>query len=595
MAEEKKEELKKIVKSRIKGLGLDALFHQVELKDKKETLSKGEPVSSEEKTLLERLKRISLSKKESFFSLLLQNIKQSLGLSPSLRSIIKISQDSLKVLKEKRIKDKTIIQEAFYRVIPPLIRKNPQKREEFVKETLKEFLSPQEDRFITVIIPRQKVIMKFLTLPTAEEREIEKMLEFEIKEIIPLPVSEIEFDYQIIEKEENKTHLILVGIKKQDILDYLSFLEKAEVNPSRIEVSSLSLYNFLKPNLNKEENLLQVNIANSYTDLNIIRRGRLLFSRSLNIGSESLTLNLAKNLNLSLDNAEKIKKENGIILSQKEKNPTAQEISKIACQWADSLIEEIEKTLTYLKLKENERIEIDKLILSGGGSRLINLPDYLKEKLKLRVNFSKIPDYIELPNPQTAQNYEKYFLEFVELSYPFLKDKKKLIDINLLPQKLRKALKTRLTKIKILIFSSFFLLLILSLSLVASFIIHNKEKTLTQKEEILKRLSKEIEELKLFKQRIRNIQAYISPEKSCMEVLREISLLAGPDIIINKFSFEKDNLVILDGEASSHSSVVKFSKDLGESKIFKASQIKYTKRKERIREEVIFEIICKLR
>ena len=597
MEKNKKEELKKIVKSRIKGLGLDALFHQVDVGKKDETPSKKEPVSKEEVALLHRLKRISLPKKEKILPLLLKSIRENLGFGPIQRTIIKIGESSVKALKEKKIKNKIIIEKAFYKVIPPLIRKNPQKKEEFIKEKLEEFFSSSKDNgLISVVIPRAKVILKFFSLPTIEEKELKRMLKFEIKEHLPLPASEVELDYQIIDKEDKKTYLILGGIRKQDIEKYLGFLERVGIKPSKIEVGSLGLYNFLAPNLNKEENILQLNIGDSSTDLNIIKGKRLLFSRSLNWGSRNLTLLLAESLNLSLDNAEKIKKENGIILSQKEKNSTVKEISKIASRWADFLVEEIEKSLTYLRLKENIKIEIDKVILSGGGSRLINLCDYLKEKLKLKVTLAKIPDFVELSSEEeTTQTYKKYFLELVTLTYPLLKDKKEFLNIDLLPQKLKSAIRLRKNKIRVFILSSLFLIVSLVLSLWGFLILNNKEKEIAQQKKIRDILSQEVEELKTFKERIHNIQAYISLEKSCMEVLREISLIASEDITIDKFLFEKDKIVLLNGQASSHASVVKFSKSLSESNLFENAQIKYTRRKERTKEEVIFEIVCKLR
>ena len=113
--------------------------------------------------------------------------------------------------------------------------------------------------------------------------------------------------------------------------------------------------------------------------------------------------------------------------------------------------------------------------------------------------------------------------------------------------------------------------------------------------EKIERLKPQLETIQNLKKKIRSIEDYVSTRQSCMEALREISLVVSPDITINKFYFEKNKSVVLTGGASSHSSVVTFSKNLGESELFDDAKIRYTKKEDILKENVDFEIICSLR
>ena len=65
--------------------------------------------------------------------------------------------------------------------------------------------------------------------------------------------------------------------------------------------------------------------------------------------------------------------------------------------------------------------------------------------------------------------------------------------------------------------------------------------------------------------------------------------------MIEAFSFEKNESVILTGSAQSHKSVLDFSKSLNDSRLFDSAKIRYTRKKGGpTSQEVTFEIICSL-
>ena len=594
----KKKKLDEIVKSRIKGLGLDALFHQVDIskKDEESHKSKKQPVSLEEIRLLEKLKRgLASNKQKKIIHSIAALAEDIFTPKTSTKISLKLSSNSVKLVEIKNGKNGTFLTKALYIPIPSILTSNQERMEEFIlKSILKEIDIKKINRcFTSVIIPRSKAIVKFLKLPTQQLMEVRKMMEFEAERHLPFPLSEVETDFYIIKKEENKTHVLLVAVKKEEISKQLHILKKIGIKPSAVEISSLALYNSLNSPLYHDEFSLQINIAATSTDINVVRGRELVFSRGIDWGSKVLTLDLSKYLNLSFENAEKIKKENGILLSREPKDRISKDISQRSSIWADYLVSEINKTVQYLRLKEG-RVTIEKIVLTGGGSKLTNLNEYLRDKLKTKVIMHKPPKDIRISCDTDI--YTKYFQELSILVGIALRNAPaRQIEINLLPQKIKYSIQVKKQKIKRTYAIAAALIGISVLLITPYWIVRKRNVRINILREKIERLKPQLETIQNLKKKIRSIEDYVSTRQSCMEALRQISLVVSPDITINKFYFEKNKSVVLTGGASSHSSVVTFSKNLGESELFDDAKIRYTKKEDILKENVDFEIICSLR
>jgi len=593
----KKDKLDKVVKSRIKGLGLDALFHQVDVSKKDEDYQKPKkhPFSLEEINLLEKLKRgLEIKKQKKIINLIAAWLKEILTPKASTKISLKLGSTSIKLVEIKNTKENILLTNVLFLPIPPILASNQENREEFILKSLSQEVDIRKINrcFISTIIPRNKVIIKFLKLPTQQLTEIKRMLEFEAERHLPFPLSEVETDFHIIKREENKTYVLLVAVKKEEIAKQLYLLKRIGIKPSAVEVSSIALYNSLIFLSEKKGFSIQINIAATSTDINIVKESKLIFGRGIDWGSKALTLDLSKFLNLSFENAEKIKKENGIILSKETKDRISKDISEKSSLWANYLIAEINKTIQYLQLKEGP-VKIDKIILTGGGSKLINLNEYLRDKLKTKVTVYAPPKDIKISCD--ASSYHKYFPQMSLLLGIALRGlSSRQIEINLLPQKIKYSLQIKRQKMKrITVLAA--ALIGISISLITPYwIIADRNKQINKFREEIKILKPQLETIQDLRKKIRSIEDYISTKQSCMEVLRQISLIVSPDITIDKFSFDKNKSVVLAGEASSHSSVVTLSRNLSELSIFEDAKIRYTKRENVLKENVDFEIVCSL-
>jgi type IV pilus assembly protein PilM len=140
-------------------------------------------------------------------------------------------------------------------------------------------------------------------------------------------------------------------------------------------------------------------------NINIISNGVSVLARDIVVGSEQLTEQLANKLNVDLASAEKIK------LGKELCQDNQDEITNIFNQTCTQWVLEIKKAID-LYFANNPDSPLQSLVLSGGGSKVNGLAEYIGEETGLNVimfnPFEKMtydekkfdPDYIHLVAPE---------------------------------------------------------------------------------------------------------------------------------------------------------------------------------------------------
>ena len=589
--QEKRRRLNEVVKSKIKGLGLDALFHQVDVtaKDDKPTAVpsnilpeqtpvpppvSGVPFITAAADFFRRAGNKLLRRNNDFI-------------------IFDIGTSAVKALLLRHEKNAAQPQNVFHFPVPHLVAASEEKFKIFVQESLTSVLSktPGKKATAVTILPRSSAIVKFITLPTQNKEEIKKMLIFEAEQHLPFSPSELETDYCILAKNHPGCDIILAAAKKEDIHRHLSLFESAGIHPAAITISSLALYNAGRLNFPAQGVCVQVHIGATFTDINIISDGIMRFSRSLEWGAKNFTLRLSAALNISFDNAEKIKKENGIILIKNADNQTQKHISDNARVWADELIGEIKRTIESFQLHMGIR-DIAQIRLSGGGSRLINLNEYLRDTLRAKVIMEKPAAGID----PGLDIYARYFLELHPLLGVGENADGRHLYLNLLPETIQRSRQRQKQHIRQGIVAAVSLVVGFCVLTFPAWILSLRAQRIKALDAQLAALHSQTAAVQDLKEKIAKIEEYTAAKNSCMEILREMSIIIPDDITINRFSFEKNESVILTGIARSHSSAVNFSLKLNESPFFENVKIIYTRKKDIPGEEIVdFEIFCGLK
>jgi general secretion pathway protein L len=126
---------------------------------------------------------------------------------------------------------------------------------------------------VSIAVPREKVIARFIRLPIAAKENLRKVLEYEMPKYTPFEKGEIYFDYCLLKEERNWLHLFAVFARKADIDPYVSLLKKMGIQPISIQIPSVAALNlfFYNKGGGEGETSVLVDIAEPFLEMNLIQ------------------------------------------------------------------------------------------------------------------------------------------------------------------------------------------------------------------------------------------------------------------------------------------------------------------------------------
>ncbi len=253
---------------------------------------------------------------------------------------------------------------------------------------------------VALSLSGHSVIIKRVSLPEMSEDELAESIQWEAEQYIPFDIQDVNIDYQVLQGDvpaaEGTMDVLLVAVKKSKINDYTSALSQAGKAPIVVDVDVFALQNAYEVNYPAEPDLslALVNIGAGVTNISIMQGTSSVFWRDISIGGNQYTDTIQKELNLSFERADAIKR------GEEQPEEGTERLQQIFNQVSQDVTSEVQKTLDFYKATSSGEA-VNKLILSGGSCRIPGLQEMLAERFG-------VP--IEMFNPfQVIQVNEKKF------------------------------------------------------------------------------------------------------------------------------------------------------------------------------------------
>ena len=235
-------------------------------------------------------------------------------------------------------------------------------------------------RNVATSVSGHSVIVKRVTLPMMTEDELYDRIQSEASQHIPFDISDVNLDYQLLESVDAQMDVLLVAVKKDKILNHTNVLAQAGKAPTVVDIDAFALQNCFEVNYDPDpgQTVALLNIGASVMNINIVRGGAPLFTRDVSVGGNQYTDALQKELDLSYEDAERLKKGEAIAGVAEEHRST------ILRSVSDILILEIQKTFDFFRATATGE-NIQKIFVAGGTARVPGLVDLLREEFALPV------------------------------------------------------------------------------------------------------------------------------------------------------------------------------------------------------------------
>ncbi len=255
-----------------------------------------------------------------------------------------------------------------------------------MKEALKLKSAP-----VNYAISGQNIFARFVKLPTVAEDKIDQIIGFEAQQNVPFPIEEVIWDYQLVGSgKEGQVEVVLVAIKS-DLLDDLNATSEGNgFRTTIVDAAPMALYNAFRYNYSDLPGCtLLIDLGARTTNLVFIETGKV-FSRSINIGGNTITANLAKEFQESFSAAEERKKKDGYVslggAYADDKNADIAKEAKIIRNAMTRLHAEISRSINFYRAQQAGTAP-QRIFLCGGTANLPYLREFFAEKFQLPIEY----------------------------------------------------------------------------------------------------------------------------------------------------------------------------------------------------------------
>lgn len=389
-------------------------------------------------------------------------------------------------------------------------------------------------------LPRERTIIRYLTLPSTNPAELKEMLMFDIERHVPFPLDKIQIDHSIVETREDSSVVKVAAAPLEEIEAWMDVFEEAGIQVEVVDVDVLAAcasYTFDSDDTTPVRAVLD--IGRSRCNLGVLSGAKVRFSRTATFGENRLREYLG--------------------MADSKEHPERSDP-----RWVKDLAMEMNRLLHAYECEEGTE-GIKEIILCGGAAKIEGLDRELAGALGRRVR--AVPpelhgiggvDGVASPELTVAIG-----LALRSVDQP---------DINLIPDKVlakRERIEKRRVNRNIAIYAGIVLFLlggIVGVKFQAKFA--HRARLLAA----LSNIEPKIKDIRRKKAEIDAIRANIDQENSFYNVLKELYRITPDNVMYLTINFEKRKQLDLRGRVPTDQDFLNLMNVLKESKYFKDVQ-----------------------
>lgn len=256
-----------------------------------------------------------------------------------------------------------------------------------------------ESKKVNLSICGQNIIIRYIVLPTMKEADLSKAVEFELERYVPFKREEVVIDYRVLgEIGNNKIVVLLAAAERRLIQERFNLVKDAGLEPQLINIDALALaeaFKMASPH-NKGVSIL-LDFGYRTTKLVVLQDEIPYFSRDIEIGKFDIIQAIPQDLAGDFD-----------LTKEWEDQPKAkaEEIDKLTQAILNNLVGELSLSFEYCERNLEKKIE--KLYLTGGGSKVRILLKFLEKTPNFKINLWNPAQKFRISPSINAEDLKEY-------------------------------------------------------------------------------------------------------------------------------------------------------------------------------------------
>ncbi|UNK43126.1 pilus assembly protein PilM [Luteimonas sp. S4-F44] len=224
------------------------------------------------------------------------------------------------------------------------------------------------------------VITKTIPMPAdLDEDELESQIELEAVNYIPYPIEEVNLDFAVLGPSPgnpDSVQVLLAASRSENVELRASALELGGLVARVIDVEAFAIesaFALVADTLDIAEDGLValVDVGATMTTLNVLRKGRSLYSREQVFGGKQLTDEVMRRYGLSYEEAGLAKRQGGL--------PESYEVEVLE-PFKEAMVQQISRLLQFFYAGSDFN-QVDRIVLAGGCASIPGAAAMVEEQL----------------------------------------------------------------------------------------------------------------------------------------------------------------------------------------------------------------------
>lgn len=249
--------------------------------------------------------------------------------------------------------------------------RDTEKLEELFEYAVKTAQSaPIKARTAIMGIPDSQLYTHLVRLPSVKDSELEESARMEALQTFPIEKRDLVYSYRVISRSGEGADVLFIATSKEVLREWDLFFHKIGFEVPFYDSEVLATARGLAAH-GVEEAFCLIDIGAATTTVSVFDKVGIRYVHSIEHAGSALTDEIARHESLPFDEAQKRK--HSLDLSD---IPTS--LATILPSFFDPIIKEIDTAVTYAS--QAYGMNVKRIILVGGTSALLGLPEYIQEK-----------------------------------------------------------------------------------------------------------------------------------------------------------------------------------------------------------------------
>jgi len=250
---------------------------------------------------------------------------------------------------------------------------------------------------VVIGVPTARSFSRTFNLPAVAEKTLKDAVDIEVDQYIPIPASTLYIDYEIIERNKKEITVLMSAVARTIVDNCVAAAQSAGLTPVLVEPGISAVGRLLA---STEDGLLPtiiVDIGPASTDIAVLEGGSIRVTGGIAIGGNTFTLDIAKKLNVALENAHQLKVLNGL-----NAGPRQEKLTGALKPSLERIMVETRRVIRYYneRLSDDGR-KLEQLLVVGSGSNMPGIGEYFTNALIMparvaspwqKLDFGKLPE-----------------------------------------------------------------------------------------------------------------------------------------------------------------------------------------------------------